>query len=85
MEEARQGGVLLLPGVGFPPFHVGLGLGGEEREGKGKGGRRPPSLSNSDWGRGARGCPLASSPLPPLGPLRPIRLPGGSGNLSVLR
>ena len=48
-EEARQGGVLLLPGVGLPPFLVQLGEGeGRERGEKGKGGRRPLSLSYSD-------------------------------------
>ena len=45
----------------------------------------PPSLSNSDLGGGARGCPLAASPLPPLGPMRPNNLRGGSGNPPVLR
>ena len=48
-DEARQGGVLLLPGVGLPPFLVQLGEGeGRERGEKGKGGAAPPSLSNSD-------------------------------------
>ena len=48
-EEARQGGVLLLLGVGLPPFLVQLGEGeGRERGEKGKGGgAAPPSLSNS--------------------------------------
>ena len=48
-EEARQGGVLLLPGVGLPPSLVQLGEGeGRERGDKGKGGAAPPSFSNSD-------------------------------------
>ena len=48
-EEACQGGVLLPPGVGLPPFLVQLGEGeGRERGEKGKGGAAPPSLSNSD-------------------------------------
>ena len=45
----------------------------------------PLSLSYLDWGEGARGPALASSPLFHLGPIRPIKLPGGSGNLPVLR
>ena len=45
-EEACQGGVLLLLGVGLPPFLVQLGE-GEGRE-RGEGGAAPPSLSNSD-------------------------------------
>ena len=74
--RGAPGGVLLPPGVGLPPFPCWTRTWGEgEREGKGKGGAAP-SLSNSDLGGGARGCPLASSPLPPLGPLRPIKLPG---------
>ena len=80
------GGVLLLPGVGLPPFHVGLGEeGGKRWRGGRKGGAAPLSLSYSDWAGGARGPALASSPLFHLGPLRPIKLPGGSGNLPVLR
>ena len=47
-EEARQGGVLLPPGVGLPPFLVGVGEGGRRRERGRKGGRHPPSSSNSD-------------------------------------
>ena len=60
--EARLGGVLLLPGVGLPPFHVALGEeggrgGGEE----GRGAAAPLSLSYSDWGEGR-----AAMPWPPL-------------------
>ena len=53
---ARPRGVLLPPGVGFPPSLVGLGEkeGGEREEGKG--GPAPP---NSDWAWGA--CPLPCS------------------------
>ena len=62
-EEARQGGVLLLPGVGLPPFLVQLGEGeGRERGEKGKGGRRPSLLVQFGLeGEGAR-----SLPWPPL-------------------
>ena len=49
-EEARQEGVLLLQGVGLPPFLVQLGEGkeGKEKEKEGEGGEegkggRPPS------------------------------------------
>ena len=59
------------------------GEGGGREEGKG--GAAPLSLSYSDWGGGACGPALASSPLFHIGPLRPIKLPGGSGNLPVLR
>ena len=41
-------GVLLPPGVGLPPFLVGLGEGGKEEEERKKRGAPPPSLSNSD-------------------------------------
>jgi len=61
------GGVLLPPGVGLPPFLVGIGEGrggGEE----GKGGAAPLSLSYSD-SRGG-GAPLALA-CPSLSPLRP--------------
>ena len=61
--------VLLPPGVGLPPFLVGLGDGGKEEGERGrKGGRRPPILVLFGLGgRGARPCPglLSSSPLRP--------------------
>ncbi len=58
----------------------------EEEEGKERGGGAAPlSLSYSDWGEGARGPALSASPLFLLSPLRPIKFPGGSGNLLVLR
>ena len=81
---ARPGGVLFPPGVGFPPSLVGLGEkeGGERKEGKG--GVAPLLVQFGPEGEGARGLPW-----PPLslhyGPLRPIQLLRGSGNLPVLR
>ena len=62
-------------------FLDGLGLGGGGRGGgeEGKGGHRPPLLVLFGLGGGAHGPALASSPLFHLGPLRPIKLPGGSG------
>ena len=45
--RGAPGGVLLLPGVGLPPFLVGKGEGGRRRE-RGRKGGRAPSLSNSD-------------------------------------
>ena len=81
---ARRGGVLLPPGVEFPPSLVGLGEkeGGEREEGKGA---PPPFLAQfGPEGEGARGLPWRPLSLH-YGPLRPIQLPGGSGNLPVLR
>ena len=47
-------GVLLPPGVGLPPFLVGLGEGGKRREREeGKGGTAPPLLVL--FGLGGRG------------------------------
>ena len=68
----RQGGVLLLVGVGL------LLGGGKKWRGRGKGGRRPPSPSpiRTRGGGGARptfGCPSLS----PLRPIWPITSPGG--------
>ena len=57
-------------------FLVGLG---EEREGERGGkerGEPPPPCPIRTWGGGARGCPLAASPLPPIGPMRPNNLRG---------
>src|SRR4051812_32441726 len=66
-----------------PPFLVGIGFrrGKEERDKEG--GRRPPLLVlfGLGGGRGTRPA-LASSPLFHLGPVRPIKSPGGSGNPS---
>ena len=85
-ERGMPGEVLLPPGVGLPPFLVGLGEGGkEDGERKEKGGRRPPLLVLFGLGGGARGPALAASPLLHKGPLWPIKPPGGSGNPSVLR
>ena len=48
-EEGAPGGVLLPPGVGFPPFLVGIGfVKGERGEREGRGGAAPLSLSYSD-------------------------------------
>ena len=48
-DEARQGGVLLLLGVGLPPFPCPSRRGGRKGERRGrKGGAPPPSLSNLD-------------------------------------
>ena len=79
---ARPGGVLLPPGVGFPPSLVGLGEkeGGEREEGKG--GCPPHPI----WIR--LGGVTSTWPPPPLshyGRIRPIYFPGGSRNLRVLR
>ena len=83
--EGTPGGVLLPPGVGFPPFLVGIGFGkGERGEREGRGAPPPLLVLFGLGGRGARPA-LAASPLLRKGPLRPINLPGGSGNLPVLR
>ena len=58
---------------------------GKEVQEKKEGGRRPPLLVLFGLGGGARGPALAASPLLRKSPLRPINLPGGSGNLPVLR
>ena len=48
-EEGAPGGVLLPPGVGFPPFLVGIGFGrGKEEREKEGGGAAPLSLSYPD-------------------------------------
>ena len=69
-EEARQGGVLLPPGVGLPPFLIQLGEGeGRERGEKGKGGRRPSLLVQFVLGgEGARGLPWQPLLFSTLGP-----------------
>ena len=57
------GGVLLPPGVGLPPFLVGIGFGrGKEKGEKERMGAAPLSLSYSDWGGQGR----AALPCPPL-------------------
>ena len=55
------GGVLLPPGVGLPPFLVGLGEAREGERGKGKGGAAPPPFPIRTWGEGR-----AANPWPPL-------------------
>ena len=62
-EEGAPGGVLLPPGVGFPPFLVGIGFGRGKEEREKEGGRRPPLLVLFELGGGARGPALATSPL----------------------
>ena len=85
-EEARQGRVLLLPGVGLPPLSlVGLGLGGKEERDERKGGRRPPPCPIQTRGGGGVRPALAAPPLLHFRPMRPINPPGGSGNPPVLR
>ena len=68
--RGAPGGVLLLPGVGLPPFPCWTRSGRrEEVEGRKEGGRRAPSPCPIRTGReGGRGPALASSPLFHLGP-----------------
>ena len=70
--RARQGGVLLPPGVGLPSFLVGEGEGGRRRKRGRKEGAPPPSPCpiRTRKGRGAR-PPPASFSLLPQGPCRP--------------
>ena len=84
-EEGAPGGVLLPPGVRFPPFLVGIGFGRGKEEREKEGGAPPSPSPIRTRGGGACGPALATSPLLRKGPLRPINLPGGSGNLPVLR
>ena len=75
-EEGAPGGVLLPPGVGFPPSLVGLG----EKEG-GEGGRKggalpPPSPIRTRGGGGRVACPGLLS-LSPLWPNKAHTLTGG--------
>ena len=83
---ARPRGVLLPPGVGFPPSLVGLGEEGRGREGEGKGGGAAPHPIRIGLGDapGDAPPPRLPSPLSHYGPIRPIYFPGGSGNLPVL-
>ena len=65
----RPRGVLLPPGVGLPPFLVGIGFaeGGEKRRERRKGGRPPLLVLFGPRGRGARPIygHLSSLPLRP--------------------
>ena len=71
---ARQGGVLLLVGVGL------LLGGGKKWGGTRKGGLRPPSPSPiRTRGEEARGPPWLPLSLSPLRPIWPITSPGGGG------
>ena len=71
--RARQGGVLLPPGVGLPSFLVGIGEGGKRRKRGRKGGAPPPFPCpiRTRRGRGTRPS-LGSFSLLPRGPCRPI-------------
>ena len=72
------GVVLLPPGVGLPPFLVGIGFvegGKEEREVDG--GPAPSPCPIRTKGGGARGPALAASPLLPLRPIKAHIAPGG--------
>ena len=63
-EEGAPGGVLLPPGVGFPPFPSWDRIReGERGEREGRGGCRPLILVLFGLGGGARGPALATSPL----------------------
>ena len=66
-DEARQGGVLLLPGVGLPPFPCWTRRErGKRWRGGRKGGRHPPLLVLFGLGgSGVRPCPGLLSSLPP--------------------
>ena len=76
-EEGAPGGVLLPPGVGFPPFLVGIGFGRGKEEREKEGGRRPPLLVLFGLGgRGARPSPGHLSSLP-LKPTKAHIPPGG--------
>ena len=67
--RAKGGGILLLVGVGLPPFLVLLGEEGRRgKEKEGGGAAPPPSPIRT---RPMGGHPLAA-PLSPLGPIRPI-------------
>ena len=65
-EEGAPGGVLLPPGVGFPPFQVGIGFGrGERGEREGRGAPPPSPWSGPNWTReGGRPLPSFSFSLP---------------------
>ena len=80
---ARQGGILLPPGVGLPSFLVGEGEVGKRRKRERKGGPHP--LSNSDQRGAAHLLPFGLSPLFPYGPIRPIYSPANSRNSPVLQ
>src|SRR4051812_40892017 len=61
---ARPGGVLLPPGVGFPPSKSRSRREGRTREGEGKRGAPPPFLVQFRLeGEGARGLPWPPLPL----------------------
>ena len=73
-DEARQGGVLLLPGVGLPPFPCPSRRGGRKGERRGRKGGAPPLPPCPIRTRGGGGAQpaLAAPPLLHFGPIRPI-------------
>ena len=76
-DEGAPGGVLLPPGVGFPPFLVGIGFGRGKEEREKEGGHRPPLLVL--FGLGGRGAWPSPGHLSSL-PLKPTKAhipPGG--------
>ena len=74
--RARQGGVLLPPGVGLPLFLVGVGGGKEGREGKKERGASPrPQLGLGLGARPTSWPPPLSSTKAHVGPLSPRGVP----------
>ena len=87
-DEARQGGVLLLPGVGLPPFPCPSRRGGRKGERRGRKGGAPPlppcPIRTRPWG-GARPA-LGSPSLFPAGPNKAQYFsPANSRNSLLLR
>ena len=75
-KRGAPGGVLLPPGVGLPPFLVGLGEEREGERGKGKGGRPPLLVQFGPKGEGARHLLAAALSLPSR-PTKAQYFPGG--------
>ena len=84
--RAKGGGILLLVGVGLPPFLVLLGEEGRRGKGKEGGGAAPPPSPIRTRPMGGGGQPLAVPLcLSPLGPIRPITSPVVPITLPALR